>query len=111
MKMQGKCRGPKYLAIVLGTWRKQHLGGHDMARRMDRQGGVLIWCRKSSGHARQRMGQKLLKCCRPEQVGTTEYGKMFKRTQVFEDGRESKELEDRKTKEENDKKGIQKILE
>ena len=31
---------------------------HDLVRRMDRQGEVLIWCRKCSGYARQRMGTK-----------------------------------------------------
>ena len=33
------------------------------------------------------MRQKLLNCCRPEQVSTKEYGKMFKRIQILEDGR------------------------
>ena len=55
-----------------------------MVRRMDRQGEVLIWCRKCSEHARQRMGPKLMNCCEPEQVGTKVYGKMLKRIQVLE---------------------------
>ena len=29
-----------------------------MVRRMDRQGEVLIWCRKCSGYARQKNGTK-----------------------------------------------------
>ena len=33
------------------------------------------------------MGPKLMNCCKPEQVGTKEHGKMFKRFQVLEDGR------------------------
>ena len=33
------------------------------------------------------MGPKLMTCCKPEHVGTKEYGKMFKRIQVLEDGR------------------------
>ena len=33
---QGKCTGPKYLSKNLGTWKKRHLEGHDMVRRMDR---------------------------------------------------------------------------
>ena len=33
------------------------------------------------------MRQKLLNCCRPEQVSTKEYGKMLKRIQILEDGR------------------------
>ena len=36
------------------------MGGHDTVRIMDRQEEVLIWCRKCSGDARQRMGPKLL---------------------------------------------------
>ena len=33
------------------------------------------------------MGPKLMNCCKLEQVGTKEYCKMLKRSQVFEDGR------------------------
>ena len=32
------------------------------------------------------MGPKLMHCCKPVQVGTKEYGKMFERIQVLEDG-------------------------
>ena len=71
----------------IGIWRKRHLGAHDLVRRMDRQGEVLIWCRKSSGYARQRMGPKFKNCCKWEHVGTKEYGKMFKRFHVLENGR------------------------
>ena len=70
MKMPGRCTGPKLLSKGLGEWR---------------QGEVLIWCRKCSGYARQRMGAKLMNCCKPEQMGTKEYGKMFKRIQTLED--------------------------
>ena len=87
MKKKGKCIGPIFVMEILCKWRKRHLGGHDVVRRMNRQGEVLIWCRKCSGFARQRMGPKLLNCCKPEQVGTKEYGKMIKRILVFEDGR------------------------
>ena len=45
----------KVPAKMWGKWRMRHLGGHDMVRRMDRQGEVLIWCRKCSAYARQRM--------------------------------------------------------
>ena len=31
------------------------------------------------------MGPQLLNCCRPEQVGTKEHGKMLKRIQMLED--------------------------
>ena len=44
---------------------------HDLVRRMDRQVEVLIWCRKCSGYARQRME---MNCCKLEQEGTKEYG-------------------------------------
>ena len=70
-----------------GTWRKRHLGGHDLVTRVDIQGEVLIWCRKCSGNARQRMGPKFMNCCKPELVGTKEHGKMLKRIQILEDGR------------------------
>ena len=77
--MKGKCTGPKYFSKKF--WR------HDMVRRTDRQGEVLIWCRKRSGYARQRMGPTCMNCCKPELVGTKEYGKMLKRCQILEDGR------------------------
>ena len=68
-------------------WRSFHLGCHNLVRRMDRQGEVLIWCRKCSECARQRMGPKLMNCCRPEQMDTKEFGKMVKRIQILEEGR------------------------
>ena len=55
--------------------------------RKDKREEVLSWCRKCLGHARQRMGPKLMNCCKPEQVGTKEHGKMLKRIQILEDGR------------------------
>ena len=70
-----------------GEWRQRQLGGHDLVRRLDRQGEDLIWCRKCSGCARQRMGPTLMNCCKPEKVDTKEYGKMSKRIQVLKDGR------------------------
>ena len=77
----------KILDGFFGQWRKRHIGGHDLVRRRDRQGETLIWCRKCSGYARQRIGPKLMNCCRPEQVSTKEHGKMLKRIQILEDGR------------------------
>ena len=65
----------------------ENLGGHDILRRMDKQGEVLIWYRKCSGYARQRMGPKLMNCCKREQSGTKEHGKMSKRVLFLEDGR------------------------
>ena len=92
MKMPGKCTGPKYLSFFEN-------GESVTLVVMDRQGEVLIWCRKCSVYARQRMGPKLKNCCKPEQVGTKEYGKRLNRIQVLEDGREGpcqggKKLED-----------------
>ena len=63
------------------------MGRHDLVRRIDRQGEVLIWCRKCSGCARQRMGPKLMNCCRPERMGTQGHGNMLKRIQILEDGK------------------------
>ena len=74
MKLPGRCTGPKFLSKSLGKWRRRHLGGHDLVRRMDRQCEVLTWRRKCSGYARQRMGTKLINCSRAEQTGTTEFG-------------------------------------
>ena len=48
MKMQGKYTEPKYLLFFWKMGGKRHLGGHDLVRRMGRQGEVLIWCRKCS---------------------------------------------------------------
>ena len=48
--------------------------GHDLVR-IDRQEEVLMWCRKCSGYARQRMGPELMTCCEPEPMGTQGYGK------------------------------------
>ena len=77
----------KIPAKSLGKWRRRHFGGHDLVRRMDRQGEVLIWCSKCSGYARQRMGPKLMNCCGPEEMDTKEFGKMLKRIQALEEGR------------------------
>ena len=76
MKMPRRCTGPKNLSTNVGTWGKRYLGGHDLVRRVDRQFEVLIWCRKCSAHARQRMGQTLMNCC-----------KMLEGIRILEDGR------------------------
>ena len=87
MKMPGKCTGPKNVSENVGQWRNAHLGDHDLVRRVDRQGEVLIWCRKCSGHARQRIRRKLVNCSKPDQVSTKEHGNMLKRIQILEDDR------------------------
>ena len=64
---------------------------------------------KCSGQAKQRVGPKLMNCCKPEPMGTQGYGKMLKRIQVLEDGSPSKggkKLEDWWTKEKNHKKRV-----
>ena len=73
--------GPKFLSKKTGNMEKTPSG------RMDRQGEVLIRCRKCSGYARQRMGPKQTNCCRPEQMDTKEFGKLRKRIQILEEGR------------------------
>ena len=73
MKIKGTCAGPKWLTkgskLKFRRWGKLHLGGHDIVRRVDRHGEVLMWCRQCSGHARQRMGPKLMNCCKPAKMG------------------------------------------
>ena len=91
-----------------GKWGRRYLGGHDLVRRMDRQGEILMWCRKCSGDARQRMGPKVMNCCRPEQMATKEFGKMMKRIQNLEEGRvpaKDKQQENRGRKENNHENG------
>ena len=68
------------LGEVFGKMGERYMGGHDMMRRMDRQGDVLIWCRKCSV-------SKLMSSCKREKAGTKEYGKMLERIQVLEEGR------------------------
>ena len=48
------------------------------------------------------MGPKLRNCCKPEQVGAKEHGKMLKRIQALEDGRvPAKEAKHRKIERQN----------
>ena len=79
MKKPGKCTGPILLSNSLENAEDDIWEGHDLTRRMDRQGEVLIWRRKCSGYVRQRMGPKLMSCCKLEPVGTQGHGKMLKR--------------------------------
>ena len=67
--------------------RKAPYGGRDLVRGMDRQGEVLIWCRKCSGCAWQGVGPTPANCCRSEQMGTKEFGKMMKIILILEEGR------------------------
>ena len=86
-------------ALMYEMWTRQQAGekartmhgkailGRPRYGKNNGQGEFLIWCRKRSGYARQSMGPKLMNFCKPEQVGTKEYGKMLKRIQILEDGR------------------------
>ena len=48
------------------------------------------------------MGPKLVNCCRPEQLGTKEFGKLMKRIQILDEGtvpaKETKNWRGRKEK-------------
>ena len=57
IKMTGRCEDQNSCQKKLGKWRSRHLGGHDLVRRMERQGEVLIWCRMCSGDGHQRIWQ------------------------------------------------------
>ena len=78
---KGRCAGPQCLTVdskhQLGRWGKSHLGGQDMVRRVDGHGEASIWCRKCSGYAGQRMGLKLMNCCKPQKMDTKAQGKMI----------------------------------
>ena len=87
MKMPGRCDGPNFLSKSLKNGQCAIWEDMDLVRRMDRQGEVLIWCRKCSGYARQRMGPQLVNCCMPEPMGTKEFGKMVKRITTLDEGR------------------------
>ena len=58
MKMPGRCTVPKYLFENWGEMEKKYLESHDLVG-VDRQGETLIWCRKCSGYARQRVRPKI----------------------------------------------------
>ena len=77
--MPGTCKGPRWLGEnakhKLGRWGTSHLGGHDMVRRVDRNGEALLWCSKCSVYARQRLGRKWMNRCKPENMDTTDDGK------------------------------------
>ena len=60
-----------------GKWMRRHLGGNDLVRRLDRQGEVLVRCRKMFGPC---------ETDRPEPMGSQEYRKILKWIQVFERG-------------------------
>ena len=79
MKMPGKMYRTKIPDRKLGKMVNTTIGRHDLVRRTDKHGEALMWCRKCSRYARQRMGPKLMNC--------TKNGKMLKIIQTLEDGR------------------------
>ena len=40
-RCQESVQGPKYLSDIIGKWGKRHLGGHDLVRRVNRQGEIF----------------------------------------------------------------------
>ena len=84
-----------------------------MVRRVDRQGEVLIWCRKRFGYARQRMGPKLMDCCKPKKRGTKSNGKTLKTNpdprRAERPCQECERLENRRAKKKGYQKEISKI--
>ena len=49
-----KVHGTKIHVKKIGKMRKAPSGGHDLVRRMDRQGEVLIWCGKCENNRSSR---------------------------------------------------------
>ena len=87
VKMPGKCEGPKFLSTIYGKWRKKYLGGHDLVRRVDRQGRGSDMEKKVFGLCEAKNGTKTDEYL---QAGTDGYpwvSKMLKIIQVLEDGR------------------------
>ena len=80
MNMQGHVRGPRCLREdsrhKLNMCGMQHLGGHDMVRRVNRNGEALMWCKKCSVCVRHQLGPTLMNRCKLENVDTKEYGRM-----------------------------------
>ena len=52
MRCGGKCTGPIYMSENFGKWRKRHLGGHDLARRIDGTKIHELLQARASGHKR-----------------------------------------------------------
>ena len=71
----------------LGIMGRRQLGGHDLVRRTDRQGEVLIRLQKVFGIRDAKNRTETDDRRKPEQMGTKECGKMMKRIQTLEDGR------------------------
>ena len=58
------------------TWRPGSIGQSGV-RQQTTIGEALIWCRKCSGHARQRLRPKVMILCKPENMDTKEDGQMM----------------------------------
>ena len=105
MKMPGQCAETKFLTKNLGKWRSHHLlGEHDPVRQ---RGRSLAMVRKVFGI------REAKNCCRPEQMGTKECGKVLKI--ILENGRipavEAKKWRIEGQKEKNHEKGVSEACE
>ena len=68
----------------LEKMRRRHLEGHDLVRRMDRQGEVLIWCRDVFGICEAKSGTETNELFADQnRWAAKEYGKMLKTIQTF----------------------------
>ena len=90
MKMPGKCEGSRCTGMEfnfkLKRWERRILGGHDLVRRVDPYGEVLVWCRHCAGYGWCRLELKLMNRCRPEQQDTKGHRKMSTRILELEEG-------------------------
>ena len=97
MKMKGKCTRQKYLSIILENG-ESDIWEAAICKKSGQAGWSSDLVQKMLGLCEtEKMGPKLTNSCKPEQVGTKEYGKILKRIQTLEDGRvPAKEAENRK---------------
>ena len=112
MKMLGKnVQDQNYCQKVWKMEKTTTMGGHDLVRRMDRQGEVPDMVQKVFGiRQAKNAGQSKWIAADRNRWGTEEFGKMLKRIQTLEDGRvpakEATTLEDRRTKKESPERSI-----
>ena len=63
-------------------WKKAHMRGHSMVRRLDPNGEVFVCCSKCSGYATNRQGPKLMNRCQSHK-NTEEHGRLLLRIFKF----------------------------
>ena len=93
---------------------RRHLGGHDLVRRTDKQGEILIWCRKCSGTCETEIGIKIDELL---QAGASGHKRARQNVKTNSGSRrwqgscqEGKRLEDCRTIEKNHQEGISKTV-